>query len=63
MRHENALIFLKWCDRYPWVKSYNKKIDLDFDHKVCLTDPGVWTYMFRNRAAREMFKGIIGEAS
>ena len=63
MKAVNASLFLQWCNRYPWIVDHKEKISLDIDHKVCLTDPGVWTYMFKTREERDKFKGIIGEAS
>ena len=63
MKSEDAVYFLKWCNKYPWIKDYNKKIPLDLDHKVCKYSPSVWTYMFRCKEDCDKFKGIISEAS
>jgi hypothetical protein len=63
MKSENARYFLKWCNRYPWIVDCRQKIGLDIDHKICLTNPGVWTYMFKSQIDRDKFKRIISEAS
>ena len=63
MTSENAKIFLKWCNAYPWITDHNEKIVLDMDHKICYTNPNTWTYMFKNKQNRDKFRGIISEAS
>lgn len=63
MNHKQAVEFMKWCNKYPWITDYTQKIDLDMDAKVCQTNPRTWTYMFRSKEARDKFRGIVAEAN
>ena len=62
MTSENARKFLKWSHKYCWIADYHREIALDLkDYKVCLTNPGQWTYMFKSREDRDWFKRITAQ--